>query len=85
MMRGSGAVWDLRKALPYECYSELDFDIPVGSANKHLPWTISELQVVVTHHFPKAVPIRLGTATGGWTLRSGVAGSICVVGGSLSG
>jgi Respiratory-chain NADH dehydrogenase, 49 Kd subunit len=50
MMRGSGAVWDLRKALPYECYSELDFDIPVGSANKHLPWTISELQVVVTHH-----------------------------------
>ena len=30
MVRGSGAVWDLRKALPYECYSELDFDIPVG-------------------------------------------------------
>jgi len=23
-------VWDLRKAQPYECYSELDFDIPVG-------------------------------------------------------
>jgi NADH-quinone oxidoreductase subunit D len=30
MVRGSGAVWDLRKAQPYECYSELDFDIPVG-------------------------------------------------------
>ena len=30
MLRGSGAVWDLRKAQPYECYSELDFDIPVG-------------------------------------------------------
>ncbi len=30
MLRGSGAAWDLRKAQPYECYSELDFDIPVG-------------------------------------------------------
>lgn len=30
MLRGSGAVWDLRKAQPYECYSELDFDIPIG-------------------------------------------------------
>ncbi len=30
MLRGSGAAWDLRKAQPYDCYSELDFDIPVG-------------------------------------------------------
>jgi NADH-quinone oxidoreductase subunit D len=30
MVRGSGAAWDLRKAQPYECYNELDFDIPVG-------------------------------------------------------
>jgi NADH-quinone oxidoreductase subunit D len=30
MVRGSGAVWDLRKAQPYECYSEFDFDIPIG-------------------------------------------------------
>jgi NADH-quinone oxidoreductase subunit D len=30
MVRGSGATWDLRKAQPYECYSELDFDIPIG-------------------------------------------------------
>jgi NADH-quinone oxidoreductase subunit D len=30
MVRGSGAAWDLRKAQPYECYAELDFDIPVG-------------------------------------------------------
>ena len=30
MVRGSGAAWDLRKAQPYECYEELDFDIPVG-------------------------------------------------------
>ena len=30
MVRGSGAAWDLRKAQPYECYAEMDFDIPVG-------------------------------------------------------
>ncbi|MGQ0457660.1 MAG: NADH-quinone oxidoreductase subunit D, partial [Hyphomicrobium sp.] len=30
MVRGSGAAWDLRKAQPYECYSEFDFDIPTG-------------------------------------------------------
>jgi NADH-quinone oxidoreductase subunit D len=30
MLRGSGVAWDLRKAQPYEIYSELDFDIPIG-------------------------------------------------------
>src|SRR5690349_20183768 len=30
MVRGSGAAWDLRRAQPYECYSELEFEIPVG-------------------------------------------------------
>jgi NADH-quinone oxidoreductase subunit D len=30
MVRGSGAPWDLRKSQPYECYDELDFDIPIG-------------------------------------------------------
>ncbi len=30
MVRGSGGAWDLRKAQPYECYEELEFDIPVG-------------------------------------------------------
>jgi NADH-quinone oxidoreductase subunit D len=30
MVRGSGAAWDLRKAQPYECYEEMDFDVPVG-------------------------------------------------------
>ncbi|PWB65720.1 MAG: NADH-quinone oxidoreductase subunit D [Bradyrhizobiaceae bacterium] len=30
MVRGSGAAWDLRKAQPYECYAEMDFDIPIG-------------------------------------------------------
>jgi NADH-quinone oxidoreductase subunit D len=31
MLRGSGIEWDLRKKQPYEVYSELDFDIPVGT------------------------------------------------------
>ncbi|MDA9832408.1 NADH-quinone oxidoreductase subunit D [Gammaproteobacteria bacterium] len=31
MLRGSGVPWDLRKQQPYEVYSELDFDIPVGT------------------------------------------------------
>ncbi|PLX39368.1 MAG: NADH-quinone oxidoreductase subunit D [Hyphomicrobiales bacterium] len=30
MVRGSGAAWDLRKSQPYECYPEMEFDIPVG-------------------------------------------------------
>jgi NADH-quinone oxidoreductase subunit D len=30
MVRGSGIEWDLRRSQPYECYSELEFDIPVG-------------------------------------------------------
>jgi NADH-quinone oxidoreductase subunit D len=30
LIRGSGVAWDLRKSQPYECYSELDFDIVLG-------------------------------------------------------
>ncbi|WP_029040019.1 NADH-quinone oxidoreductase subunit D [Cucumibacter marinus] len=30
MVRGSGAAWDLRKSQPYECYADLEFDIPIG-------------------------------------------------------
>ncbi|HHZ88281.1 MAG TPA: NADH-quinone oxidoreductase subunit D [Chromatiaceae bacterium] len=30
MLRGSGVEWDLRRKQPYECYSDLDFDIPIG-------------------------------------------------------
>ncbi len=32
MVRGSGFAWDLRRAQPYECYDEFDFDIPVGKS-----------------------------------------------------
>lgn len=30
MLRGSGLAWDLRKSNPYEIYSKIDFNIPVG-------------------------------------------------------
>src|ERR1700733_7994774 len=30
MLRSTGVGWDLRRAQPYECYSELDFQIPIG-------------------------------------------------------
>jgi len=30
MARGSGLAWDLRRAQPYECYDEMEFQIPVG-------------------------------------------------------
>jgi NADH-quinone oxidoreductase subunit D len=30
MLRGSGIEWDLRRKQPYEVYSDLKFDIPVG-------------------------------------------------------
>jgi len=30
MLRSTGVAWDLRRAQPYEVYSELDFQIPVG-------------------------------------------------------
>lgn len=31
MLRGSGIKWDLRKSQPYDKYSEVEFDIPIGS------------------------------------------------------
>lgn len=31
LLRGSGIPWDLRKVQPYEIYSLLDFEIPLGS------------------------------------------------------
>jgi NADH-quinone oxidoreductase subunit D len=30
MLRGSGAAWDLRRAQPYECYADLEFDVVIG-------------------------------------------------------
>lgn len=31
MLRATGVEWDLRKANPYEIYSRLEFDVPIGS------------------------------------------------------
>jgi NADH-quinone oxidoreductase subunit D len=30
MLRASGIAWDLRKAQPYDCYSDLEFGVPIG-------------------------------------------------------
>src|SRR6195952_496011 len=30
LVRGSWAGWDLRRSQPYECYSDLEFDIPIS-------------------------------------------------------
>ena len=30
MLRGCNVAWDLRRNQPYECYDELEFDIPLG-------------------------------------------------------
>ena len=30
MLRGSGIEWDIRKKAPYDAYTKVDFDIPVG-------------------------------------------------------
>ncbi len=32
MLRSVGVPWDLRRAQPYECYSDLDFQIPIGKS-----------------------------------------------------
>ena len=31
MLRGSGVFWDLRKVLPYDCYNDISFALPIGS------------------------------------------------------
>lgn len=31
MLRGSGIKWDLRKTQPYDAYSEVEFDVPIGT------------------------------------------------------
>src|SRR3954452_11657561 len=30
MLRSTGVAWDLRRAQPYECYNNLEFQIPIG-------------------------------------------------------
>ena len=32
MLRGSGVAFDLRRAQPYECYPEVEFEVPIGTS-----------------------------------------------------
>ncbi|HEV2559859.1 MAG TPA: NADH-quinone oxidoreductase subunit D [Microvirga sp.] len=54
MVRGSGAAWDLRKQQPYECYEELDFDIPVGKNGDNY-----DRQIIRMHEMRQSVRIML--------------------------
>jgi NADH-quinone oxidoreductase subunit D len=41
MLRAAGVDWDLRKALPYDAYEELDFAVPVGrNGDAHDRWQV---------------------------------------------
>jgi NADH-quinone oxidoreductase subunit D len=54
MVRGSGAAWDLRKTQPYECYEELDFDIPVGKNGDNY-----DRQIIRMHEMRQSTRIML--------------------------
>src|SRR5579859_6684969 len=30
MVRGSGIAWDLRRSQPYDCYNDMEFEVPLG-------------------------------------------------------
>ena len=44
ILRASGVQWDLRKADPYEIYSDMDFDIPIGATGDCFDRYIVRLQ-----------------------------------------
>ena len=53
MIRGCGVAWDLRKSQPYECYADLEFDIPIGKNGDN--WDrylirMEEMAPVCAHH-----------------------------------
>ena len=60
MVRGSGAPWDLRKAQPYECYEEMDFDIPVGRHGDNY-----DRQVIRMEEMRQSVKIMVGFSGAG--------------------
>ena len=65
MVRGSGAAWDLRKAQPYECYEEMEFDIPIGKNgdcyDRYLI-RMEEMRQSVQHHAAMLRKAELGRA-----------------------
>ena len=44
MLRSTGVAWDLRRAQPYECYSDLKFQIPVGKNGDNYDRYIMRMQ-----------------------------------------
>ncbi|MBB4302416.1 NADH-quinone oxidoreductase subunit D [Rhodobium orientis] len=65
MMRSAGVAWDLRKAQPYECYDQLDFDIPVGKhGDCYDRYVIRILEMHESVKIMKQCLERLGSAAG---------------------
>ena len=66
MVRGSGAAWDLRKAQPYECYDEMDFDIPVGkNGDNYDRYVIRMIEMREATKIMKQCVEKLSSADGG--------------------
>jgi NADH-quinone oxidoreductase subunit D len=65
MLRGSGAAWDLRKAQPYECYADLEFDIPIGKNGDNWDrYLIRMEEMRQAIHIMKQCLLRLNSAAG---------------------
>ncbi|SDR31817.1 NADH dehydrogenase subunit D [Rhizobiales bacterium GAS191] len=62
MVRGSGAPWDLRKAQPYECYEEMQFDIPIGKHGDNYDRQVIRMEEMrqSTHIMKQCVELLLG-------------------------
>jgi NADH-quinone oxidoreductase subunit D len=66
MVRGSGAAWDLRKAQPYECYAEMNFDIPVGkNGDNYDRYVIRMIEMREATRIMKQCVEKLSSADGG--------------------
>ena len=35
-LRGSGVNWDIRKAMPYSCYDQFEFDVPLAEERRRV-------------------------------------------------
>jgi len=65
MVRGSGAAWDLRKAQPYECYDEMQFDIPIGkNGDNYDRYVIRMIEMREATHIMKQCVEKLSSADG---------------------
>src|SRR6202050_5108468 len=71
MVRGSGAPWDLRKSQPYECYEEMEFDIPIGkNGDCYDRYLVRMEEMRQSAKLMKQCCDKLGSASGGGPVTS---------------